>query len=355
VYCCGATTSDLAELAGRMSLIMNRCDCIMATDAQRPVAAPADLDNVWLPTDYRRTAALIGNQFAGMARREFLTGAALAGSIGVFAPWAGPIIGTANAVGPERESGFDPKFALDVTLPLALAAYAVADCNTVPLPPGYVQTAVIKVDIAAGSKTAERHPEATAIAFNASIFGMMGRNAATRTAFVAFRGTVTFDDVITDLGAIPEQYVELPKFGCVHSGFQTVYQLVRGSVVNNISAACEGCDKLLVIGHSLGAALAVLAAPDIFLNMQPAIQLGITTFAGPTAGLGDFAKAFNDVIRSCSRVVNFLDLVPYLPPWPYIHVGNPICVDSGGSMDPLWRHSLYAYQAGLEKLSRPAT
>lgn len=321
---------------------------------QRLITTTENIDNVWLPTDYRKAAALFGNTFGGMARREFLAGAALAGSIGVLAPWAGPVIGTARAVGPERDSGFDPKFALEVTLPLALAAYAVADCNTVPLPPGYVQTAVIKVDVGAGSKTAERHPEVTAIAFNASIFGMMGRNATTRTAFVAFRGTVTFDDVITDFGAIPEPYVELPKFGCVHSGFQTVYQLVRESVVKNISAAVQGCDRLLVIGHSLGAALAVLAAPDIFLNMQP-IQLGTTTFAGPTAGLGDFTKAFNNAIQSCFRVVNFLDLVPYVPPWPYIHVGNPICVDSGGSIDPLWRHSLYAYQAGLEKLSRPAT
>ncbi|SOJ57509.1 hypothetical protein MSIMFB_04987 [Mycobacterium simulans] len=293
-----------------------------------------------------------GDRSRGMARRDFLTSAALASGIGVVAPWANPLIGNANAVGPAQESGFDPKFALEVTLPLALAAYAVADCNTVPLPPGFVQTAVIKVDVGAGSTTAERHPEVTALAFNALIFGMMGRSAATRTAFVAFRGTVTFDDVITDIGVLPEPYAELNKFGCVHSGFQTVYRLVRPSIVNHLAVACEGCDRLLVIGHSLGAALAVLAAPDIFLNMQPNIQPSLTTFAGPTAGLGDFAKAFNNMIKSCFRVVNFLDLVPYVPPWPYVHVGSPICVDSGGSIDPLWRHSLYAYQAGLEKLNK---
>lgn len=322
----------------------------METDAQRPIFATADPDNVWLPADYAEVAAVNGDRSRGIARRDFLTSAALAGAMGALAAWATPTIGDARASGPDGDSGFDPKFALDVTLPLALAAYAVADCNTVPLPPGYVQTAVIKVDVAAGSKTAEHHPEVTAMAFNALIFGMMGRNAATRTAFVAFRGTVTFDDVITDLGAIPEPYIELANFGWVHSGFQTVYELVRTSIAHNISAACEGCDRLLVIGHSLGAALAVIAAPDIFLNMQPRIRPGLTTFAGPTAGLGDFAKAFDNVIHSCFRVVNFLDLVPYVPPWPYIHVGSPICVDSGGSIDPLWRHSLYAYRAGLEKL-----
>lgn len=326
----------------------------METDAQRPAVTDKNGDNVWLPIDYAEVAAVSVGQSRGIARRDFLTSAALASGIGVFSPWVAPWIGIANATGPGGDSGFDPKFALEVTLPLALAAYAVADCNTVPLPPGYVQTALIKVDVAAGSRTAERHPEVTAMAFNALIFGMMGRNAATRTAFVAFRGTVTFDDVITDLGVIPEPYAELAKFGCVHSGFQTVYELVRTSIANNISAVCEGCDRLLVIGHSLGAALAVIAAPDIFFNMRPNIQPDLTTFGGPTAGLGDFANAFGNVIKSCFRVVNFLDLVPYVPPWPYIHVGNPICVDSGGSIDPLWRHSLYAYQAGLEKLKNSA-
>jgi hypothetical protein len=100
----------------------------------------------------------------------------------------------------------------------------------------------------------------------------------------------------------------------------------------------------------LGGALAVLSAPDIFVNMAPHIEPRLITFAGPKPGLGDFAKAFNHVIKTCFRVVNFLDIVPFLPPFPYQQVGIAINVDSGGPIDPLSRHSLFAYQAGLEKL-----
>jgi triacylglycerol lipase len=44
----------------------------------------------------------------------------------------------------------------------------------------------------------------------------------------------------------------------------------------------------------------------------------------------DFVDAFNAAIESCFRVVNFLDVVPYVPPAPYVHVGAQITVDSGG-------------------------
>jgi triacylglycerol lipase len=290
--------------------------------------------------------------FIGMGRRGFLANAALVGGIAFLAPWVVPAIAKANAIGPgpEYPPGFDPQFALDVPLPLSLAAYAVEEGGTVKLPPGYMQTALIQVDRALAATLADRHPVVTAIAVNTNIFGLMGRNASTRTAFVAFRGTDDFDDVLTDLDAIPENYVPISGFGQVHAGFQTVYQLVRPSIVTNLATACAGCDRILVTGHSLGAALAVLAAPDIFLNMPPNIRPGLITFAGPRPGLCDFARAFNNVIESCFRVVNFLDLVPYLPPLIYVQVGAQIDVDSGGSIDPLWRHSLYAYQDGLEKL-----
>jgi hypothetical protein len=63
--------------------------------------------------------------------------------------------------------------------------------------------------------------------------------------------------------------------------------------------------------------------------------------------LSDFAAKFNALIESCYRVVNFLDIVPFLPPAPYVHVGAQISVDSGGSAQVSWRHGLDAYQNGL--------
>lgn len=245
---------------------------------------------------------------------------------------------------------FNAQFAQDVALPLALAAYTVTGGSPAVLPPGFAQTAQIQVDgVALGAMT-KPHPAVVAMTKDSNVFGLMGQNAATRTAFVSFRGTQDLSDWLQDLDAVPEVYAPIGGFGQVHAGFQDVYQLVRGSLAENLAGACAGCDQILVTGHSLGAALCVLAAPDIFRNMPPNIEPRLITFAGPRVGLSGFATAFNSVIESCFRIVNFLDIVPHVPPVPYVHVGAEIAVDSGGPIDVIWRHSLDAYRNGLTAL-----
>jgi predicted lipase len=238
-----------------------------------------------------------------------------------------------------------------VALPLAVAAYTVMDGSPAALPPGFAQTAPIQADGAALSAMTSPHPAVAAMTKDSNVFGLIGTNAATRNAFVSFRGTQDLADWLQDFDAFPEDYAPIGGFGQVHDGFQDVYQLVRGSIAANLAAACAGCDQILVTGHSLGAALCVLAAPDIFRNMPPnTIEPRLITFAGPRVGLSDFATAFNSVIESCFRVVNFLDIVPHVPPVPYVHVGAEIAVDSGGTIDVIWRHSLDAYRDGLTAL-----
>lgn len=219
------------------------------------------------------------------------------------------------------------------------------------LPSGFTQTTVIQADAAALGATTTLHPAVTAMTKNTDIFGLMGRNTTSRTAFVSFRGTSDVPDWLADLDAVPEDYSWIPKFGQVHAGFQDTYDLVRESIAANLVTATAGCDQILVTGHSLGAALAVLAAPDIFQNMPPnTIEPRLITFAGPRVGLSDFVDAYNAVIESCFRVVNFLDIVPLVPPAPYVHVGAEIAINSGGTVDFGWRHSLIAYQIGLSAL-----
>ncbi|BCO36167.1 lipase [Mycobacterium heckeshornense] len=247
---------------------------------------------------------------------------------------------------------FDPLFARDVALPLAAAAYGVLGGGPVVLPTGFGQTALIRADGAALTAMSDPHPAVTAMTKDTNIFGLMGHNPASRTAFVSFRGSADLADWLADIDAIPQPYLPIAGFGQVHAGFQQVYELVRDSVAANLAPATAGADHLLVTGHSLGAALAVLAAPDIRRNMPPnTIEPRLITFAGPRVGLSDFAAAFNAAIESCYRVVNFLDIVPHVPPSPYVHVGVEIDVDSGGAIDVAWRHSLAAYRDGLTALS----
>jgi triacylglycerol lipase len=243
---------------------------------------------------------------------------------------------------------FDAAFARDVVLPLAQAAYTVMDGSTATLPAGYNQTALIQADPVMLTAMASPHPAVTAMTKNTNIFGLMGQNPTNRTAFVSFRGTSDVGEWVADLDAVPGDYLPIGGYGQVHAGFQDVYELVRTAIAADLATATAGCDEILITGHSLGAALAVLAAPDIFRNMPPnTIEPRLITFAGPRVGLSDFASKFNADIESCFRVVNFLDIVPYLPPAPYVHVGAQISVDSGGQVQVGWRHSLAAYQQGL--------
>lgn len=245
---------------------------------------------------------------------------------------------------------FNAITARNVVLPLAVAAYTVLDGGRPTLPPGFAQTGLIEADTA-HLATLSDNPPAAAMMKDTNIFGLMGRNTDSRTAFLSFRGSSDVADWLADFDVIPANYRPIPRFGSVHGGFQDVYECARTSITDQLPATIAGCDRILLTGHSLGAALAVLAAPDIARAMPPnTIEPRVVTFGGPRVGLTDFASAFDAAIECCYRVVNFLDIVPLVPPEPYVHVGTAVAVDSGGKIDIGWRHSLAAYSAGLSAL-----
>ena len=114
-----------------------------------------------------------------------------------------------------------------------------------------------------------------------------------------------------------------------------------------------GAQTIWVTGHSLGGALAILAAYDILknVNLGPVPQL--YTFAGPRTGAIDFDAAFTAAIPVCNRVVNFMDVVPQVPlPPAYEHVGSETFWFMSGfrPLDVTYAHHLTTYLAGMQKL-----
>jgi hypothetical protein len=138
---------------------------------------------------------------------------------------------------------FDAVFARDVVLPLAQAAHDVMGGGTATLPAGYTQTSLIKADAVAMAVTVAPQPAVTAMTKDNDIFGLMGHNLTSRTAFVSFRGTSSLDDWLADVDVIPADYLPISGFGQVHTGFQDVYELIRGSIATNLAAATAGCDQ----------------------------------------------------------------------------------------------------------------
>ena len=106
---------------------------------------------------------------------------------------------------------FDPTFARDVALPLAQSAYTVMGGNAAALPAGYSQTSLIQADAVVLTAMTSPHPAVTAMTNNTNIFGLMGHNPASRTAFVSFRGTSDLAEWVADIDATAVRATGKPR------------------------------------------------------------------------------------------------------------------------------------------------
>jgi predicted lipase len=262
--------------------------------------------------------------------------------------------------------GIDPSFEINTSLTLAQAAYDVANGLPPKLPAGFVKVA----DVVADMNKIEQHialaPSAQQALFrgmmlesqNATIFGFVAKSAD--TVAVCFRGTESPDEWLKDFDFIHVPYQAVPGFGNVHQGFQRVYDTVQASVKAGVTA-CGARPRTIVVGHSLGAALTLLCAPDLAINNPSGPAPEVHSFAGPrSAGPDDpdiltsaYAAKFNATIPTCIRIVNRWDIVPHLPPSvaAYQHVGQGVSVDGGFTSDLARAHNLQlSYLVGLQHL-----
>lgn len=153
-----------------------------------------------------------------------------------------------------------------------------------------------------------------------------------RFLVVSFRGTepTSLQDWVTDANT---ELVPGPLGGNVHAGFYdalaNVWQLMDRYVRHLME---ERPRRLLVTGHSLGAALATLAAAR-WLEAGEAVG-GLYTFGQPRTGDDNFARQFNFEFKPFAfRFVNNNDLVTRIPPraFGYSHLGTFKYFTEGGT------------------------
>jgi triacylglycerol lipase len=129
-------------------------------------------------------------------------------------------------------------------------------------------------------------------------------------AIAAFRGTQPDDwnDIFDDA-----RYVAVPgDAGRVHKGFLHGLDVVRNELERVLAKLPPRC-RLWFTGHSLGAALATLAAYR-YRDRNP----GVYTIGSPLVGNGVFAATFGEVMDERSfRYVNDHDIVTHVPPPPF--------------------------------------
>jgi hypothetical protein len=110
-------------------------------------------------------------------------------------------------------------------------------------------------------------------------------------------------------------------------------------------AAAASPSPIVIVGHSLGAALATYYAAENAL-LHKIQNPGLWTFASPKVGDQAFVDAFNRLGLTSRRIVNKQDIVPHLPPGLfYEHVNTEELYDSDNVVKPSFGcyHSLATY------------
>ena len=165
------------------------------------------------------------------------------------------------------------------------------------------------------------------------------------TLLVVFHGTETLENVMTD---IRFRQTPFPPYGSVHEGFADQYVgSVRSDVLAFAAQHAASIKRVVVTGHSLGAALAQLCAVDLAARL-PSVML--FTFASPRVGDEAFADAM-DASVDHKRFQNVNDLIPAMPGGlsansEYFHSGTPylLSVETGTIAND---HGLKAYRTAI--------
>jgi hypothetical protein len=158
---------------------------------------------------------------------------------------------------------------------------------------------------------------------------------AHKMTVVAFRGSEPDDpsDLFADaIFALTDWADAAGKpLGKVHTGFAQAAHEKEGEleifpILKSLIDAKGASHRILLAGHSLGAALATLMA-----SWVPSARL--YTFGSPRVGNAAFAQALKNCVAT--RVVNCCDLVTRIPPesgigFEYTHVGALFYIDKDG-------------------------
>ena len=179
---------------------------------------------------------------------------------------------------------------------------------------------------------------------------------------LVFRGTTTISEWITDFNVQQVRYDFVAGGGRTHEGFTNMYESIRDAVIDavNMAAIAGSFDRLMITGHSLGGALAILAAPDCSVHTPFADPL-MYNYAAPRVGSPEnFIPFFSDLdLQHTWRIVNIDDSVPSLPPKDipafggtieYEHIDNEFLIDFDTSFLES-EHSLCSYYNALCELT----
>ena len=176
-----------------------------------------------------------------------------------------------------------------------------------------------------------------------------GKGAYKGQAFVAIKGTASLYDALTDLNAgVHSSHTGFK----VHQGFYYALDSILVELRQFISGL-KGVSVVHCVGHSLGGAVATLAADWIKANSAIS-TVKLYTFGSPRVGLENFAAkcASRLVAMNIHRLYHRTDPIPMVPTWPFFHVPmeEGYLVNSPVAIVPWEYHKMKHYIRSAEKV-----
>ncbi len=131
---------------------------------------------------------------------------------------------------------------------------------------------------------------------------------------VSFRGTAGVSDWLRDLAVFSTKV----DYGSVHRGFYFGFKQASTQLTNVLQQVNAKNKNLVLTGHSLGGALATIAAAEWEDEYKVS---AVYTFGQPAVGKTDFRSFMGGLGLGFNRIVNDDDIVTRVPPG-YVHIGK---------------------------------
>jgi subtilisin family serine protease len=146
-----------------------------------------------------------------------------------------------------------------------------------------------------------------------------------KIVLASFRGTESVGDWLSNLDLLSAKR----SYGKLHRGFLQSFEIARLIVTGFLKDATAEDKKVWLTGHSLGGALAMIAAAELIDSLSTS---GIYTYGQPKTGDNAVRQFFQlKFAGKFHRFVNDDDVVPQVPPH-YVHVGRLIWFDGDGNL-----------------------
>eukprot|EP00730_Choanoeca_flexa_P010048 TRINITY_DN14969_c0_g1_i1.p1 TRINITY_DN14969_c0_g1~~TRINITY_DN14969_c0_g1_i1.p1 ORF type:complete len:294 (+),score=48.75 TRINITY_DN14969_c0_g1_i1:60-941(+) len=147
------------------------------------------------------------------------------------------------------------------------------------------------------------------------LYGFVAFSEANQSIIISYRGSTNIANFLTDIDFA--QINVNDTNARVHAGFLDAWHGVRSSVLSLVAHArdttCTHCSIMIVLGHSLGAAVAGLTALELG-SANPGWAVHLHTYGMPRTGDKDFVTLLDKHVRRITRMTHQHDMIPHLPP-----------------------------------------